>query len=168
MPLAAISIAAGVVFKLLALGERFGLHSGTAEQIFTFVLLYGAGVDYSLLLMSRFKEFLDQGRSAADSVALALDASAGAIISSAAMTVSGLIMFCFARFSVFRNAGPAVVLALVMAALASVTLVPAMLAIIGPVVFWPANRRDSQTTSRVPRRRFWTAVAQFVVPRPAG
>jgi RND superfamily putative drug exporter len=166
MPLAAISIAAGVVFKMLAFGERFGVHSGTAEQIFTFVLLYGAGVDYSLLLMSRFKEFLDEGRSAADAVALALDASAGAIISSAAMTVSGLIMFCFARFSVFRDAGPAVVLALVMAAVASVTLVPAMLAIIGPVVFWPANRRDSQAAAQVPRRRFWTAVARFVVPRP--
>jgi RND superfamily putative drug exporter len=163
VPLTGISIAAVVVFKLLATAGRFGLHSGTAEQIFTFVLLYGAGVDYSLLFMSRYREFLDQGRSAADSIVAALDASLVAIASSAAMTVSGLVMMCFARFSVFRHAGPAVVAALVVAAVAATTLVPAILAIVGPrVLFWPGR----VSIANPQRSKFWPALAHLIVNRP--
>jgi RND superfamily putative drug exporter len=164
VPLVAISLAAAVVFKLLAIAEPFGLHSGTAEQIFTFVLLYGAGVDYSLLFMSRFREALDEGRSSRDAAVRGLDASFGAIGSSALMTVSGLVMLCFARFSVFRFAGPSVVLALIVAAMAAITLVPAMLAIIGPVSFWPSRARRSGTSWH---QQFWPALAELVVTRPA-
>ena len=146
--MAGISIAAVVALKLLMVGEGFGIHSGSAEEIFTFVLLYGGGVDYSLLFISRYREFIGEGRDAADSVALALDASLPAIVSSAVMTVSGLAMLCLARFSIFRHAGPAVMLALVVAALAAATLVPAMLAIVGPA---PSGRAGS--ASRNPAGR---------------
>ncbi len=166
IPLGAISVGAIVVFKLLAFGERFGLHNGMAEQIFTFVLLYGAGVDYSLLFMSRYREFLDQGHSANESIALALNASFAAIASSAAMTASGLVMLCFGRFSIYRDSGPAVVLALLVAAFAAATLVPAMLAIIGPRAFWPATRKHLQGEIPPPRRTLWPAIARFVVNRP--
>ena len=165
VPLVAISLAAAVVFKLLAIAEPFGLHGGTAEQIFTFVLLYGAGVDYSLLFMSRYREGLNEGRSPRDAVIHGLNTSIGAIASSATMTVSGLVMLCFARFSVFRFAGPSVVLALIVAAMAAATLVPAMLAIIGPVSFWPARAKRSVGKSR--HQRFWPGLAELVVRRPA-
>ncbi len=125
IPLAGISVAAVVTFKILGSLEGYGIHSGTAERIFTFVLLYGAGVDYSLLIMSRYREFLDEGKTSTDAVLGSLTTSVPAIASSAAMTISGLVMFCFARLSVFRNAGPAVVLAIAVAALAAMTLVPA-------------------------------------------
>ena len=168
IPLAGISIAAVVALKLLTLGEGFGIHSGSAEEIFTFVLLYGGGVDYSMLFMSRYREFLDEGCDAADTVALALDASLSAIASSAVMTVSGLAMLCFARFSIFRHAGPAVMLALVVAALAAATLVPAMLAIIGPRAFWPAKvGKPGPDGERGPARGpVWPAIARLVVHRP--
>jgi putative drug exporter of the RND superfamily len=166
IPLGAISVGAIVVFKLLAFAERFGLHSGMAEEIFTFVLLYGAGVDYSLLFMSRYREILDQGHSARESIVMALDASFSAIASSAAMTASGLIMLCFGRFSIYRDSGPAVVLALLMAALAAATLVPAMLAIIGPRAFWPSTRLHLQGELPAPRRTLWPAIARFIVLHP--
>ena len=163
IPLAGISLAAIVTFKLLAFGEGFGVHSGTAERIFTFVLLYGAGLDYSLLFMSRYREFLDEGRSSPDAVGLALGTSIPTIASSAAMTMSGLVMLCLARFSVFRHAGPAVVVAIAVAALAAGTLVPAILAIIGPVTFWPAMHRPSSP----PRQPIiWPAIARLVTARP--
>jgi RND superfamily putative drug exporter len=168
LPLGAISMAAAVVFKLLAFAESFGVHSGTAEQIFTFVLLYGAGIDYSLLFMSRYREFLLDGHSSDNCIALALDASAGAIASSSLITVSGLVMLCFARFSVFRHAGPAVVLALLMAAFSALTLVPAILAIVGPIAFWPGSRpsRENQSGRKTPLRSLWPLIAQIVVDRP--
>ncbi len=166
IPLGAIGIAGIVAFKLLAFADRLGLHSGMAEEIFTFVLLYGAGVDYSLLFMSRYREFLDRRHSAAESIVLALDASISAIASSAAMTASGLVMLCFGRFSIYRNSGPAVVLALLVAALAAATLAPAVLAIIGPRAFWPVAHRHLQGEARQLRQTLWPAIARVVVTRP--
>jgi RND superfamily putative drug exporter len=168
IPLVGISIAAVVALKLLTLGEGFGIHSGSAEEIFTFVLLYGGGVDYSMLFMSRYREFLGEGRDAADSIALALDASLSAITSSAVMTVSGLAMLCVARFSIFRHAGPAVMLALVVAALAAATLVPAILAIVGPRAFWPAKigKPEPHNEGAPGEGRVWPVIARLVVRHP--
>jgi RND superfamily putative drug exporter len=160
IPLGGIGLAAAVAFKLLAFGDRFGLHSGSAEEIFTFVLLFGAGVDYSLLFMSRYREFLEMGMTSADSMAMGLDASLSSIGFSSLMSASGLVMLCFTRFSVFRHAGPAVVLAVIVAALSASTLVPALLAIIGERAFWPGHRRP------VVQWKFWPALAQFVTHRP--
>jgi RND superfamily putative drug exporter len=97
---------------------------------------------------------------------MALNASFSAIASSALMTASGLIMLCFGRFSIYRDSGPAVVLALLVAALAAATLVPAMLAIIGPRAFWPSTRGHLQGEIPTPRRTLWPAIARFVVSRP--
>jgi RND superfamily putative drug exporter len=162
IPLVGISVAAAVTFKILASAEGLGVHGGSAEKIFTFVLLYGAGVDYSLLFMSRYREFLDAGKPPADSIAAALGASIPAIASSAAMTISGLAMLCFAHFSVFRNSGPAVVLSITIAATAAMTLVPALVAIIGPVTYWPAIRSGKPKHQPV----VWPAIARIVSVRP--
>ncbi len=166
IPLLAIGMAAAVTVKLLTLAEPLGLHSGTAERIFVLVLLYGAGIDYSLLFMSRYSEFLDAGHPHPDALARGLSASVVAIISSALMTISGLAMLCFAHFSVFRNVGPAVVLALLLAALASITLVPAALAIVGRRAFWPGRRSRANAPPKS-RRSLWEPIAAAVVRRPA-
>jgi RND superfamily putative drug exporter len=164
IPLTAIGIAVIVAFSLLGMLGRFGVHSGTAEEIYTFVLLYGAGVDYSLLFMSRYRELLEHGADAAQCSIAALDDSFGAIVSSAAITMSGLAMLCFARFGLFRSAGPSVVLAVFTAAVAALTLTPALLAIIGPRAFWPTHRRaPGQHPSRP---RVWPTVARLVVKHP--
>lgn len=166
VPLLAISLGALVVFKLLAIAGRFGFHNGMAEQIFTFVLLYGAGVDYSLLFMSRYREFLDQGHVRRDAITAALDASVATIFSSAVMTIAGVGMLCFARFSVFHNAGPAVMLAVAMAAIVASTLVPATLAIAGRSAFWPAKDDAPKVHSGNSRHSPWPRIARLVVARP--
>jgi RND superfamily putative drug exporter len=163
VPLTAIGIANVATFKLLASLAGLGIHLGSAEKIFTFVLLYGAGVDYSLLFMSRYREYLDDGKASTESIQSALAASIPAIASSAAMTCSGLVMLCFARFSVFRDSGPAVVVAIAIAAFAASTLVPAILAIVGPVVFWP-NRPAAVARRRDPK--VWPVIARMVAARP--
>lgn len=165
IPLAAIGVAAIVAFSLLGMLGRFGVHSGTAEEIFTFVLLYGAGVDYSLLFVSRYRELLDLGRTSAQAISAALDDSLPAIVSSAAMTISGLSMLYFARYGIYHNAGPSVVLAVFVAAVAASTLTPALLAIIGSRAFWPTHRRTPGQAAR--GSRVWSAVARVVVTRPA-
>jgi RND superfamily putative drug exporter len=178
IPLAGISAATIVALKLLACGLFVGVESGTAERIFVLVLVYGAGVDYSLLFISRYLELLDQGRTPADAVRQGLNASAGAILFSAATTIAGLGMLFSAEFGVFHNTGSAVVMALLIAAGASLTIIPALIAIIGPRAFWPGRRHAplpnpgiaspgiSPAPAPTPARSIWPAIANLVIKRP--
>ncbi|MCY2930850.1 MAG: MMPL family transporter [Planctomycetota bacterium] len=170
IPLLAISLASLVATKLTLLGRSLGLGSGTAERLFMLVLIYGAGVDYSLLFISRYKEFLDELRPPGEALAAGLNASLAAIVASAAMTAAGLGMLCFARFGVFRDVGPAIVLGLVIAGAAAVTLVPALVALAGPRTFWPrrtARLEHSLAAAPAGRpRRFWPHLADLVLRHP--
>jgi len=162
VPLVAISIAAVVALRTLNVLTLFGMHVGTAEVIFVVVLLYGAGTDYSLLLISRYREFLRTGMAPPQALAAALNATGRAILASAGTDTAGLLMLSFAEYSIFRTTGMAVALALSVALLSAVTLVPALLGIFGRRVFWPMRTEGPDH-----RWRIWPVVARFVVARAA-
>jgi len=168
VPLTAISLAALVAMKVLAVGQYLGMQVGTAEKIFVIVLLYGAGTDYSLFYISRFREFLGEGLASAPAAARALDATFPAILASAGTDTAGLLMLCFADYGIFRTTGPAVAAALVVALLAATTVVPAMVAVGGARLFWPA-RPDAKATKTfaLGGKRLWPRVARLVAARPA-
>lgn len=161
IPLAATSLAAVVAMRLLHGAAHFGLSVGTAENIFVIVLLYGAGVDYSLLLVSRCREGLDDGLSVAQAVGGAVRGTLSAIVAAAVTNIAALLMLCFAQYGIFRTTGPAVAIALAVALLSAVTLIPAMVAIFGRHAFWPSRR-----LGQIGTRRFWPRVARVVLDHP--
>jgi len=163
IPLAAISLAAVAALKLLAMASHFGLHTGMAERIFVVVLLYGAGIDYSMLLISRCREFLDVHRDGPLAAAAGLETSLPAILASAGTDTAGLLMLSFAKFAIFRTTGLAVALALVVALLSAVTLVPALVSIAGGRLFWPSW---NPARARPRRKRLWSRLAGVVTRRP--
>jgi RND superfamily putative drug exporter len=160
VPLIAISLAAVVAIKILSLCTRIGLHVGTAESIFVVVLIYGAGVDYSLLLISRFREFIDDRSSPGAAADKSLGAALAAILAAAATNILGLLMLCFAQYRIFQTTGPAVAIALAVALLASLTLVPALLAVLGNALFWP------RIAILQIRSRLWPRIGDIVTTRP--
>ncbi len=161
VPLVAISVAAVTAMNVLAIGQHFGMHIGTAEKIFVFVLIYGAGMDYSMLFISRFREMLDAGRPKAPAAGEALGATLAAILASAGTNALGLLMLSFAEYRIFRSAGAAIATALGVAFIASITLVPAMAGILGRWLFWPAKYAGHARQGRL-----WTAVAQVATRKP--
>ncbi|MFB3892737.1 MAG: MMPL family transporter [Phycisphaerae bacterium] len=195
IPLMSIGMAGVITAKLLTVFEPLGLHAGTAEQIFVFVLLWGAGTDYSLLFISRFREFLDAGQERAAAASAGLNATLPAILASSGTNIAGLLTLLLAQFEIFRTTGPAVTISLVMALLASITLTPALVGIIGPAMFWPRKRGHSAFSPSDSGRhtkadelaeagmseseegkklnvpfsgpRFWSRVAAIVAARPA-
>jgi len=161
VPLVCISLAAIVVTRLLSLGHYAGLHVGLAESIFVVVLIYGAGVDYSLLLISRFREYVEHGLPTETACGRALRSTLPAIAAAAAINIFGLFMLAFARFGIFRTTGPAVAVALCVALAAALTLLPACVGVLGGRLFWPARLHPGGRPSRA-----WGALAGTVTRRP--
>ena len=161
VPLAAVSLAAAIALKLLDIFTFLGMHSGTAERIFVFVLLYGAGTDYSLLLISRYRECLHESMAPRPAVAAALKSTLPAILASGITNTCGMLILCTARFQIFRTTGPTVAMALALITLASLTLVPAMLALFGRAVFWKPQDRWFGLRHRPPRREH-----PFIITEP--
>jgi len=161
VPLVAISAASLAAMKVLAVGQHLGMHVGTAEKVFVFVLIYGAGMDYSMLFISRFRETLGAGCPTGQAAGDALGATVAAILAAAGTNTLGLLMTSFAQYRVFRSAGVAIAAALTVALIASITLVPALAGILGRWLFWPGKH-----LGQVGQVRLWAAVARGSTRRP--
>ncbi len=126
-------VGGGAVVVSLAL--IFGLGHITTLSIFvlniTTLFGLGLGVDYSLFIVSRFREELARGCSVDESVAISI-ATAGRAVTFSGLTVTiGLIGLIFFRITMLRSVGMGGVLVVMLAVLAAITLLPAALAIIG-------------------------------------
>src|SRR5436305_6325268 len=120
---------------VVALALIFGLGHITSLSIFvlnvTTLFGLGLGVDYSLFIVSRFREELALGRSVEEAVAISI-ATAGRAVTFSGLTVTiGLIGLIFFRITMLRSVGMGGVLVVMLAVLAAITLLPAVLAIIG-------------------------------------
>src|SRR6266516_3505006 len=176
-------VGGGAVAVSLAL--IFGLGHLTTLSIFVLTLTtlfgLGLGVDYSLFMVSRFREELHHGRSVDDAVAVSV-ATAGRAVIFSGLTVSiGLFGLVFFRINFLRSVGVAGVMVVMLAVLAAITLLPAALSIIGtrinafPVRLPRFRRRTSSqplasTSTLAPavddHHGFWYRLSQLVMRHP--
>ncbi|GHF71605.1 putative membrane protein ActII-3 [Streptomyces mashuensis] len=172
LPLVAVSLASGVAGGLVigtALLTGTRLDPSTPSVIG--VVLLGIGIDYFLFLLFRFREQL-RGRER-DARTAAADAASrvGTAITSAALTI--VVAFATlgtAAFGQFRVLGPAIAVSVLVMLAASLTLMPALLAVCGRRMFWPSRtwRQDrpsaalDRLTSGLTRRPALLAAASAV------
>lgn len=174
-----VRVALGVL-SILASGDLINLFSGV--KVYVVVILYGAGVDYCLFLIARYKEELDAGASTAKAIENSIGRVGAALAASASTTMCGIGMMYFADFGKFSQAGIAIPLSLAFVLLASLTFTPAMLLVMGRWAFWPHVSSDRlparsgwiSPTSLVSRileselfTRFWERMARALEARPA-
>ncbi|MGW5237746.1 MMPL family transporter [Monashia sp. NPDC004114] len=101
------------------------------------VLVFGAGTDYALLLISRYRDELRRHEDRRQAMALALRRTAEAVLSSALTVVVGLLTLLLSAFPATRGLGLACAIGIVVAAAAVLLLLPALLVCFGRWVFWP-------------------------------
>lgn len=134
--------------------------SGESRGILT-VLVFGAGTDYALLLIARYREELTRRERPVDAMRVAWRGAAPAIIASGSTVILGLLALLLSVLSSTRSLGPVSAIGIACTLLVMLTFLPALLVLGGRRVFWPRTPRPEQwaaTTSH----RFWTPVARLI------
>ena len=119
-----------------ALTEAGVTVNGQSSSIMS-VLVLGAGTDYALLLVSRYREELRHEEDKHVALATALQTAGPAIIASAVTVVLALLTLSFAEVNGTAGLGPLGALGVLVAMISMLTLLPALLAITGRRAFWP-------------------------------
>lgn len=128
------------------------------------VLVFGVGTDYALLLIARYREELHRHEDRHEAMQLALRRCFPAILASAATIAAGLSCLYFADISSSRSLGLVGAVGAVCAFLALVTVLPALLVIVGRWVFWPFVPRHGTPVHG--HRTVWSRIGGAVSRRP--
>lgn len=116
------------------------------------VLMFGAGTDYTLLVVARYREQLGRLADHREALRASLAGSAGAVAMSAGTVMLALLLLLLSRYGEDHRFAIPFALGVGMTALASLTLVPAILALLGRSAFYP---RVPQPGAAAPTRRGW-------------
>jgi RND superfamily putative drug exporter len=133
--------------------------NGQSSSIMS-VLVLGAGTDYALLLVARYREELHRTADKHEAMRTALASAGPAIFASAATVIAALLCLTIAKVNGTSGLGPIAAIGIACAALSMLTLLPALLTIFGRRAFWPFVPHTEQTApqatevSERARRRF--------------
>jgi RND superfamily putative drug exporter len=167
VPLVTIASSVWVALKILAFCTLLpGFHLVNITQVFAVVMLYGAGTDYCLFLISRYREELGNGQPASRALARSVAAVGGALTASAGTVICGLGLMALAEFAKVRSGGPAIAVSLAVALAASLTLAPALLRLLGRSVFWPTGAPRPERDRFRGREGVWDWISRKVVAHP--
>src|SRR3954452_17106184 len=155
-------ISAQAVIYLLA--KNAGLTvNGQSQGILT-VLVFGAGTDYALLLVARYREELRRHEDRHEAMAFALHRAAPAIVASALTVILGMLCLVVAEMNSTAGLGPVAAIGIGVGLLVMITLLPALLVITGRWIFWP--QRPAFGTPEPTTTGFWSKVGTRIAPRP--
>lgn len=161
----AYGLSQGVVYLL----ARAGLTVSSQSSGILAVLVFGAGTDYALLLIARYREELHRHEDKHEAMAFALRRAGPAILASGATVVIGLLCLLVAELNSTRGLGPVAAAGILCALLAMTTLLPALLVALPRGVFWPVVPRYAaryETESPESEHGIWARVARMVSARP--
>jgi RND superfamily putative drug exporter len=141
---------------------KAGLPVSPFAEYLMLILTIGAGTDYGLFLVFRVREELRAGRAPHEAVTRALARVGESITFSAATVIAALLTMLLATFGLYSSIGAPLAIALALMLLADLTLLPALLAIVGRAAFWP-----SRTARGTGRTGWWGRTVGRVVAHPA-
>ena len=128
------------------------------------VLVIGAGTDYALLLVARYREELRLHEDRHEAMAEALYRAGPAIIASAGTVVLGMLCLLAADMNSTQGLGPVAAVGVAVGLLVMITLLPALLVIVGRWIFWPV--RPTFGSPEPTTTGLWARVGALISPRP--
>ena len=160
----------GVADRLAAVGATHALtaldvaYDQSTTGILS-VLVFGAGTDYALLLISRYRDELHRTQSRAEAMAQAWRRTSEAVLASAATVVVALLALLLSAFPTTRGLGLACAIGVVVAALAVLVVLPLALVVFPRGIFWPRRPEVGEPTASE-GRTLWRRIGDAVARRP--
>lgn len=184
IPLMTVGLTTDLTVALLRhMATRGWIHVFSGLEIYVVVVVYGAGVDFCLFLIARYKEELDAGSTFGDAIVGSISRVGLALACSAGTSIAGIGMMMFAKFRKFPEAGFSISFGLFIVLCCALTFTPALLKLSQRWAFWPDVRRERISSqdgwipessvwallSRTPRwtRQLWEWIASVIERRPA-
>jgi RND superfamily putative drug exporter len=128
------------------------------------VLVFGAGTDYALLLVARYREELRRHADRHEAMVAALRRAGPAILASGATVIAGMLCLLIADLNSTRGLGPVAAIGIAVGLASMLTLLPALLVICGRWVFWPVRPRLGSPEPT--ERGVWARIGGRVSNRP--
>ena len=170
LPIVVVGGVSTVATGLIAFAnEAFDLKADSSIQVILLVVLYGIGTDYILFFLFRYREALRAGEPSKQAVAHAVERAGEAIASAGGAVIVAFMALVLSSLVLFRAIGPALAIAVATTVVAALTLVPALVSVLGSrVTFWPSKswqqepgvagsgrsgRRSGRSRPRTPRPR---------------
>ncbi|HEX4930635.1 MAG TPA: MMPL family transporter [Gaiellaceae bacterium] len=153
----AYSVASGVIYLL----AKAGLPVDSTSTSLLLVLMFGAGTDYCLLLVARYRANLRAGKDVPHAVGRALPQAAPAMIASAVTVMAAMLAMLTGVLGLNRTLGPVNAIGIAIVLLAGLTLLPAVLAVTGKRAFWPGKPDAAEKVGGI-----WQELGERVRRRP--
>ncbi|WP_172844450.1 MMPL family transporter [Tumebacillus algifaecis] len=162
VPLLTIGLSFILSRGLVALATEFGMPVSSFTETFLVAVLFGAGTDYCILLIHRFREELSNGLDRVDALVKTMKTVGKTVIFSASTVLIGFFMIGFAKFGLYQSAvGVAIGMAATL--IAGLTLTPALMMILGPKMYWPFQIKPGQGHGD---SKLWGGMASLVSRKP--
>ncbi|MGH3380256.1 MAG: MMPL family transporter, partial [Actinoallomurus sp.] len=153
------------------IGKAFDLKFDASFSQLILIVLYGIGTDYILFLLFRYRERLRLGEDKKTAMLVTVHRVGEAIASAAGAVIIAFLVLLLAKFKSFGALGPQLAIAVGVMLITALTLVPALVSLMGRAVFWPSKswKREPKASvykklgSVVSRRPLVTAVASGIV-----
>ncbi len=165
LPLITVALADQTAMALVyGLAKHAGLTVNGQSAAILPILVFGVGTDYALLLLARYREELHRHGDHHIALTIAVQRAAPAILASAATVVIGFLCLLTADLSSNKSLGPVGAIGIMLALFGMLTILPALLAIIGRRVFWPFTPKPG--TDIHEESGLWSGVGKRVARRP--
>src|SRR5580658_699934 len=163
MPIITIAIVATVAQGLIAdVNSALNLNADSQTTVILIVVLFGIGTDYILFLMFRYRERLRAGDAPKQAMATAVERVGEVIASAASVVIVAFLALLLSSLSIFRSLGPTLAIAVAVTLVAALTLIPAVVTLLGTRVFWP-----SKAWQHEPKGARFAAIGGALGKRPA-
>ncbi len=140
LPILVIGLVSQVAVGLIGVANKiFDLKTDSSIQVILIVVLFGIGTDYILFFLFRYRERLRSGEESRTAVAQAVTRAGEAIASAGGAVIVSFMALVLSSLGIFKSIGPALAIAVAVTVVAALTLVPAIVSLIGTRVFWPSK-----------------------------
>ncbi len=162
LPLILIGVVSAIANGLIAYATKlFDLQANSSISSILIVVLFGVGTDYFLFLMFRYRERLRAGDEPKQAMVNAVARVGEAIASAAGAVIIAFLALVLSTLGFLKQMGPALAIAVAVTLVAGLTLIPAVVSLIGPKVFWPSKSWQTE-----PENARFAALGRGVRRRP--